>query len=135
MITAHTAGLLAQRQLAIAVHNWCTSCEECVFELGLECFELMELDCGAPGPAALWCLDINKKLIGQRMSVLVEGQSRRNPGRWAGRTDSNKTVIFEPASSTRPGDYLDVVIERVMPQTLYGRGGGGSGENGCRNSH
>ena len=82
-----------------------------------------------------WCLDINKKLIGQRKLVLVEGQSRRNPGRWAGRTDSNKTVIFEPASSTRPGDYLDVVIERVMPQTLYGRGGGESGENACRNSH
>lgn len=72
-----------------------------------------------------WCVDINEKLIGQQQSVLVEGQSKRNPDRWAGRSDSNKTVIFEPAFTIRPGDYVRVVIERVMPQTLYGRVVGG----------
>ena len=72
-----------------------------------------------------WCTELNEKLIGQLQSVLVEGQSKRNPDRWAGRTDSNKTVIFEPASAIRPGDYVRVVVERVMPQTLYGRVVGG----------
>ena len=75
-----------------------------------------------------WCLDINEKLIGQTLPVLVEGRSKSNRGRWAGRTDSNKTVVFEPASATRPGDYIRAVIERVMPQTLYGRVAGNQEE-------
>jgi len=37
----------------------------------------------------------NKKLIGSIQKVLVEKQSKMSPKHWAGRTDSNKWVIFK----------------------------------------
>ena len=36
----------------------------------------------------------NKKLIGSPQTILVEKQSKMSPDHWAGRTDSNKWVIF-----------------------------------------
>ncbi|OGV69298.1 MAG: tRNA (N6-isopentenyl adenosine(37)-C2)-methylthiotransferase MiaB, partial [Lentisphaerae bacterium RIFOXYA12_FULL_48_11] len=66
-------------------------------------------------------LDINARTIGHAVEVLVEGVSLRNKQMWAGRTRTNKIVIFEPDSKTRLGDILNVKIDRVMAQTLYGK--------------
>jgi len=52
--------------------------------------------------------------------VLVEGPSRRNPDRWAGRTRTHKIVVFERRPETQPGDMVDVRITSTGPQTLYG---------------
>jgi len=41
----------------------------------------------------------NKKLIGSTQTVLVEKQSKMSSDHWAGRTDSNKWVIFDKKMS------------------------------------
>jgi tRNA-2-methylthio-N6-dimethylallyladenosine synthase len=65
-------------------------------------------------------LRINGALVGRTVEVLVEGPSLRNESRWAGRTETNKVVIFAPTGSVRKGDLATVAIDRVMAQTLYG---------------
>jgi tRNA-2-methylthio-N6-dimethylallyladenosine synthase len=58
--------------------------------------------------------------VGRRETVLVHGPSRRNPEEMMGRTDGFKSVIL-PAGVGRPGDLVDVVIERATMATLFGR--------------
>jgi tRNA-2-methylthio-N6-dimethylallyladenosine synthase len=57
--------------------------------------------------------------VGQTLQILVEGPSRRNPARLAGRTRCNKIVLFEGAQRHR-GQLLDVRITRAGLFTLYG---------------
>lgn len=64
---------------------------------------------------------INERLIGRNVEVMVEGVSKRNAERWSGRTSSNKIVVFEHVPGVNAGDFVNVVIDRVMPQTLYGK--------------
>ncbi|MCL1888261.1 MAG: radical SAM protein [Kiritimatiellaeota bacterium] len=64
---------------------------------------------------------LNDKLLQTTQEILVEGPSLRNPARWAGRTGANKIVHFDNPGHVRPGDLLNLVITRVLPQTLYGR--------------
>tara|TARA_Y100000817_G_scaffold41413_1_gene28358 strand:- start:2008 stop:3345 length:1338 start_codon:yes stop_codon:yes gene_type:complete len=40
-------------------------------------------------------LEKNENLIGTEVIVMVEKESKKSPNRWAGRTDSNKWVIFD----------------------------------------
>ena len=40
-------------------------------------------------------LERNSELVGSIQTVLVEKESKRSPAQWAGRTDSNKWVIFD----------------------------------------
>jgi tRNA-2-methylthio-N6-dimethylallyladenosine synthase len=63
---------------------------------------------------------LNSKVIGHSEEVLVEGISLRNQACWAGRTRTNKIVIFTPRPGMKQGEIVNVKIERVMPQTLYG---------------
>ena len=63
---------------------------------------------------------INQAYVGRVVKVLVEGPSLRNKARWAGRSSTNMIVIFEPRESVQGGDIVDVLVERVGPQTLYG---------------
>ncbi|MBE0544656.1 MAG: radical SAM protein [Verrucomicrobia bacterium] len=57
--------------------------------------------------------------IGRQTQILVEGPSRRNEARLAGRTRCNKIVVFDGAERHR-GQLLDVKITRVGSFTLYG---------------
>jgi tRNA-2-methylthio-N6-dimethylallyladenosine synthase len=66
-------------------------------------------------------LKLNRLWVGRAAQVLVEGQSRRNPNRWSGHTDTNIIVIFENTGGIRPGDLIEVKIERAEAQTLYGK--------------
>ncbi len=63
---------------------------------------------------------INQALIGQNVSVLVEGPSLRNATRWSGRTRTNKVVVFDPVSGVERGDCVNVAVDRVTATTLYG---------------
>jgi len=63
---------------------------------------------------------LNEASIGRTVEVLVEGPSMRNKERWAGRSGSNKIVIFDPRENIKVGDMISVSIERVGPQTLFG---------------
>jgi len=61
----------------------------------------------------------NDARIGRVEEVLVEGPSRTDPSRLAGRTRRNTTVTFEGTAS--PGSFADVVIEGATSTTLSGR--------------
>jgi len=61
----------------------------------------------------------NRKGIGTVERILVEGPSRKSPDDYAGRTDTNKTVVF-PRTDEVPGDYVDIRIDRVNSATLFG---------------
>jgi tRNA-2-methylthio-N6-dimethylallyladenosine synthase len=63
---------------------------------------------------------LNKSCIGSELEVLAEGPSLRNRERWAGRSSTNKIVIFDPRETVSAGDIVKVSIERVGPQVLYG---------------
>jgi len=65
-------------------------------------------------------LALNRRRIGRVEEVLIEGPSLRNSARWAGRTRSNKLVVFDPAPGLEAGRLAAVRIERAMAQTLYG---------------
>lgn len=61
----------------------------------------------------------NRSLVGTTVRVMVDGASRKSAGHAAGRTDTNKTVIFA-RNGERPGDLVDVRIERANAATLFG---------------
>jgi len=62
----------------------------------------------------------NGALIGTRQQVLVEGPSRTNKARLAGRTGTNKIIIFDGDAGRLTGELLDVLIEDTTGHTLYG---------------
>lgn len=64
-------------------------------------------------------LQKNQDMIGQRVEVLVEGESTKSPNDLCGRTDSNRMVVF-PKGTTQIGKYITIRIERVNSATLFG---------------
>jgi tRNA-2-methylthio-N6-dimethylallyladenosine synthase len=59
------------------------------------------------------------RCVGQRVQILVEGPSKKNPDRMAGRTRANQIVVFEGSERHR-GQLMDVQITRAGSFTLYG---------------
>ena len=62
----------------------------------------------------------NKTIIGQVEKVLVEKVSKRSASHWAGRTDSNKWVIF-PKQDTQIKDIVPVLITDAKGISLQGQ--------------
>lgn len=63
--------------------------------------------------------EINRSLVGTIQRVLVEGTSTKSERDAAGRTGTNKTVVF-PLADEQPGDVVDVRIDRANSATLFG---------------
>jgi tRNA-2-methylthio-N6-dimethylallyladenosine synthase len=61
-----------------------------------------------------------ESFVGQQVELLVEGPSKRNKARFAGRTPEHIICIFDPGPETTAGDIVQVEIERARAQTLYG---------------
>jgi len=57
--------------------------------------------------------------VGRQTQILVEGPSRRNEARMAGRTRCNKIVVFD-GGDRHCGQLMDVKITRTGSFTLYG---------------
>lgn len=64
-------------------------------------------------------LETNRADVGSVHEVLVEGFSRRSDAQVAGRTDTNKMVVFD-RGSWRPGDRARVRITGCTSATLFG---------------
>ncbi len=64
-------------------------------------------------------LEKNRGLIGRRLEVLVEGPSRRDPGRQTGRTDTFRIVNFEAKEDLR-GRFVAVKITGATALALSG---------------
>ncbi|MCG6962206.1 MAG: tRNA (N6-isopentenyl adenosine(37)-C2)-methylthiotransferase MiaB [Acidobacteria bacterium] len=66
-------------------------------------------------------LELNEKLIGQHLQVIVDGDSRRSSSDWQGRSDGNRVVNFPKQGLTaRVGDVIQVRITRASAHSLYG---------------
>lgn len=63
--------------------------------------------------------ELNKKEIGRRHLVLVEGTSKRSDEQLCGRTDTNKMVVFDRGDLEK-GDYAEVTITDCTSATLMG---------------
>ena len=61
----------------------------------------------------------NTNFMGRTELVLVEKESKKSKKKWAGRTDSNKWVIFDK-SNVNIGDTVPVLINEVKGITLRG---------------
>lgn len=62
----------------------------------------------------------NQQDVGKTFKVLIEGTSKKSSGHLQGRNSANKVVVF-PAEQHKPGDYVEVRIERCTGATLLGR--------------
>ena len=62
----------------------------------------------------------NRALIGRRIEVLVEGPSRKNAARHAGRTRCNRIAVFEPCPEL-VGELVAVEVLDATPHTLHAR--------------
>ena len=67
----------------------------------------------------LHTLERNKRLIGTSQEVIVEKESKMSPNHWAGRTDSNKWVIFDK-NQLKIGDSALIKIEKAVGLSLKG---------------
>ena len=61
----------------------------------------------------------NQSFIGKIEKVLIEKESKRNSSKWAGRTDSNKWVIFKKENIPKK-DMVSVLIKEAKGITLHG---------------
>ncbi len=65
-------------------------------------------------------LELNKKLVGSVQKVLIEKESKLSNDQWAGRTDSNKWVVFNKNHSSI-NKIVEVKIEKAIGITLHGK--------------
>jgi len=65
-------------------------------------------------------LERNQNLVGTIQTVLVEKESKRSSNKWAGRTDSNKWVIFDKGES-HIKDIVNIHITEATGVTLRGQ--------------
>lgn len=64
--------------------------------------------------------DIAQKMIGTTQTVLVEGQSKKNPLQMQGRTENNRVVNFI-GHPRLTGQFVDVLITEALPNSLRGK--------------
>ena len=65
-------------------------------------------------------LNNNLNLVGTVEDVLVEKESKMSNNQWAGRTDSNKWIIFDKEDS-HIGDMKSIKITKARGISLHGQ--------------
>ncbi|MBI4729921.1 MAG: tRNA (N6-isopentenyl adenosine(37)-C2)-methylthiotransferase MiaB [Acidobacteria bacterium] len=68
-------------------------------------------------------LERNREMVGRSVEVLIEGPSKKDPRRVAGRTRTNKLVHLT-AGGSPAGRLVEVVVTGAHPHHLDGRPGG-----------
>lgn len=58
--------------------------------------------------------------VGTVQKVLIEGFSKKSDNDYCGRSDNNAMVVFPVGESYKPGQYVNVLIERSTTATLIG---------------
>jgi tRNA-2-methylthio-N6-dimethylallyladenosine synthase len=59
--------------------------------------------------------------IGKVEKVLIEGFSKKSNNDYCGRSDQNAMVIFPVSENFKPGQYVNVLVERTTSATLIGK--------------
>jgi len=62
-----------------------------------------------------------QKLVGTTQKVLIEGFSKKSDKDYCGRSDHNAMVVFPVGENYKPGEYVNVFIDRSTTATLIGR--------------
>jgi tRNA-2-methylthio-N6-dimethylallyladenosine synthase len=62
-----------------------------------------------------------QKQIGSTQKVLIEGFSKKSNNDYCGRSDQNAMVVFPVTENYKPGQYVNVQIDRSTTATLIGR--------------
>jgi tRNA-2-methylthio-N6-dimethylallyladenosine synthase len=78
--------------------------------------------------------EINHGLVGQTFEVLVDEASPKDSGCLVGRTDTFKPVVF-PAGNAKPGDLVEVRVDRSRGARLFGWQLGSSCDIAERSAH
>jgi tRNA-2-methylthio-N6-dimethylallyladenosine synthase len=68
-----------------------------------------------------WSLRRLQQNVGKTVRILVEGVSRKSDKDYCGRNDQNAMVVFPATDNIKPGQYVNVIIERCTSATLLGR--------------
>lgn len=67
---------------------------------------------------SLACLE---EFVGQTVRILIEGFSKKSDKEFRGRNDQNAMAVFPVVENVKPGEYVNVYIERCTSATLIGR--------------
>ena len=59
--------------------------------------------------------------VGQQVRVMLQGRSKKSEAQWCGRTDDFKMVVFDWKPGMKPGEQVDVQVERCTSHTLMGQ--------------
>jgi tRNA-2-methylthio-N6-dimethylallyladenosine synthase len=59
--------------------------------------------------------------VGTTQKVLIEGFSKKSNNDYCGRSDHNAMVVFPVDERYKPGQYVNVMVERCTTATLIGR--------------
>lgn len=65
-------------------------------------------------------LSKNQECIGREFDILIEGESKRDKEKWAGRTRNNKLVHLTKSAGIQTGDILSVKIRSATLSALTG---------------
>jgi tRNA-2-methylthio-N6-dimethylallyladenosine synthase len=65
-------------------------------------------------------LDLNERLVGTTVKVLIDGESRLSDLDWQGRGEDNRVVNFPKDGITQIGDIVDIRIVGAGHHSLYG---------------
>ena len=65
-------------------------------------------------------LEHNQTNLGKTYEVLIEGDSKKSTADFKGRNTHNKMVIFPKVEGVKPGDYVQVIINKATSATLKG---------------
>jgi len=65
-------------------------------------------------------LEHNKQDIGKTFKVLIEGDSKKSDQDFKGRNTYNKMLIFPKKGEYKPGDYVNVRVDKVTIASLIG---------------
>lgn len=67
---------------------------------------------------SLACLE---EFVGTTVKILIEGYSKKSDKEFRGRNDQNAMAVFPVVANVKPGDYVNVYIERCTSATLIGQ--------------
>src|SRR6195952_802018 len=62
-----------------------------------------------------------KLLVGTTQKVLIEGFSKKSNNDYSGRSDQNTVVVFPVSPNYKPGEYVNVLIDKCTTATLIGK--------------
>ncbi|ROR98730.1 tRNA-i(6)A37 thiotransferase enzyme MiaB [Sinobacterium caligoides] len=65
-------------------------------------------------------MDISRKMVGSKQTLLVTGVSKKDPGELQGRTENNRVVNFKADDHSIIGKFVDVVIGDAYANSLRG---------------